>query len=298
MDKILKKINLDRISAENVFEFLQNKQWDFQKQEEYLLTKLKIDFENPKFWYFLSLIFYENYMRNNTSSTLLENALYCFNKPFEQNKNKGEIILCDSFQNPKELFALEFSEYLDFLNDSIAYLMLIYKKPVFYKGFSLPNVNPTKPELIERFEIIIQADFNELIEKNEKTFVKQIKNNEFKLKVLSILKRNKKIKLNSLAERLNLDLSFIQEILKNLVIEKKIDCKIKNDQIIITKDSDFKESSFITLSDKGQCTICREIIEKKSIKCNFCSSKFHVRCFLKWIQTNKACPFCQKKLEF
>ncbi|MFX0133448.1 MAG: RING finger protein [Candidatus Hodarchaeota archaeon] len=238
MKEILEKINKDRISAELVHDIMQDKGWNFKKQEEYLISNLRIEFENPKFWFYLGMIFYENYELDKSREILLENALFCFNKPFEKNKNEGKTVFCESFDDPKDLFSLSYSEYIDFLNKSLDHLIVLYKTPCFFEGFLIPNITPKKPEIIERYEVIIRADYNELIEKREKIFDQQI-----------------------------------QKIQKN------------------------QEKPSIFISNEGQCVICRKKIENKLLTCSNCTSKFHKKCFLNWIETNKSCPVCQKKLE-
>ncbi|MHA1382465.1 MAG: RING finger domain-containing protein [Candidatus Helarchaeota archaeon] len=298
MEGVLKKINRNRISPKLAYLNLHKSRWHFKKREEYLLQNLKIEFENPEFWYYLGIFFYDNYELNNLKPIFLENALFCFNKPFENNKNKGKTILCDSFQESKDLFSLTYSEYIDFLNMPLDYLIVIYKQPVFYEGFSLPNSSPTKPEIIERFEVIINADYNEQIEKNEKVLIQQIKDNEVKRKLLITLKRHKKIRIKDLAKILDYEQSFLEKVLEKLVFNNLIEGNIKGDLLYIKKIPEIKGKSTIYFSEKGECLICRKIITEKSLMCSNCFSKFHIKCFLNWIDTKQSCPLCQKKLEF
>ena len=167
IEGILKRINKDRIYAKLAYDIIQDKGWDFKKQEEYLISNLRIEFENPKFWYYLGLIFYENYELDKSREIFLENALFCFNKPFEKNKNQGKTILCDSFDDPRDLFSLSYSEYIEFLNESLEHLIILYKTPCFFEGFSLLDVIPKKPEVIERYEVVLRAEYNEFMEKQE-----------------------------------------------------------------------------------------------------------------------------------
>lgn len=44
-----------------------------------------------------------------------------------------------------------------------------------------------------------------------------------------------------------------------------------------------------------QCAICHDRIvnvNRKAIKCSFCSNNFHPRCVLKWLHQHNTCPVC------
>lgn len=298
MQMILKKINNDRIPAEIAYNTIKNKKLDFKNNEIFLTSNLKIEFENPEFWYFLGQISYQNYEFDKFNITFLENALYCFNVPFEKNKTLGKTIICDSFQNPKELFSLSYSEYLDFLNRSLDYLIVLYDASCYYEGFSLPNIHPKKPELIERFEVIIRADYNQFMENKEQLFTQQLKKYETEKEIIKLLKNYKKIKISELVEKLKLPHKYIEEIIKDLIFNKNIDGSFEDDLINIKKIKELQEKASISLSDKGQCAICYNNIEKESVFCSNCDSKFHILCFLNWITTNQSCPVCQKILDW
>ena len=166
---------------------MKDKGWPFYKQEEYLISTLKIEFKNPKFWFFLGMIFYENYEMDKAKDYFLKNALFCFNKPFEKNKNKGKTIYCELFDDPRDLFSLSYSEYLEFLNKSLDHLIIIYGTSCFFEGFALLDITPQKPELIERYEVIIRADYNELMEKKEELINQKIQKIQKNQEIASIL---------------------------------------------------------------------------------------------------------------
>ena len=297
-EEILEKINQNRVSAEIAFQFLQNQRLSFTNQENYLLSNLKIEFNDSKFWYFLGKIYFNNYIRNKSKGIYLQNALYCFNKPFEKNKERGKTVICDSFQNPKDLFALEYEEYFDLFDEALDYLYVIYNTTVFYEGFTLPNIDPEKPELIERYEVVIRADYNDYISKNRELLIKRIKEKQLEIAVLNMLRKKQKIELKELSEKLNLNLPKLENIIEKLVIDKKLDGKIHNKLLTVKKITDKKEEIPIIFSENGQCAICRQNIEEQSLSCSNCSSKFHIDCFLKWIKTKETCPVCQKSMNY
>ncbi len=297
MKEVLKQINKDRISSELIYNIIRDKGWDFKRKELYLISKLRIEFEDPEFWYYLGLFFFENYELDKSQDIFLENALYCFNKPFENNKNKGKTILCDAFDNPKDIFSLSYSEYIEFLNESLDHLIVIYNKPCFYEGFSLLEVIPKKPEIVERFEVIITAEYNELIQDKEKIFGERLRQIQFENKLYGILKIYKKIRLSELAKKLDCEQSYLEETLEKLVLEEKINGTIRNQFLTITKLPEDQEIIPIITIKEGQCAICREEIKEESLTCSNCSSKFHKSCFSKWIEKSELCPVCQKELE-
>ena len=298
MKEVLDKINRDRISAEHFYNNIEDKGWNFEGQEEYLISKVKIEFANPKFWYYFGKIFYEFFKKNKSQKNLLENALFCFNKPFEKNKKRGKTIICDSFQNPQDLFSLSYSEYLDFLNESLDYLFVIYKTPCFYEKFSIPGVIPKKPEVIERYEVIIRADYIDSVEKEKRLFVARLEKHRLIKELIKIFHKSKKITLSELAQKLNLKRTLLEDLLEELIINKKIEGKLKGELLTIKYIQEFEEESSIITSGKGLCSICKENIEERSIACSNCLSKFHKECFLNWIDTNNSCPVCQKKIDF